>query len=277
MHRPLNRKAIVKGKPGRELTTQARRNLWTQLRKMPWVLLIVLVGAAAIIVFFGIIPWLTPIPGFIRGLIAGLGVTSLVAGIGWILLVSDALMSCRVGAFGEQWTSAELRNLGRGWTILNNVRVPAANGEPREVDHIAVGPGGVLVLDSKFWPSREHQLDTSASPYIDGAAKGACQQAGVVRWFLSDCVPGEIVRPTVIFWGSRLSSPRDYPVFTKRSGVQLVHGRDSSTWLQNATAVVELDPPTIGTVLSKLEPHMVPKQRLRDIRPPSDWTLPFSN
>ena len=105
-------------------------------------------------------------------------------------------MSCRVGAFGEQWTSAELRNLGRGWTILNNVRVPAANGEPREVDHIAVGPGGVLVLDSKFWPSREHQLDTSASPYIDGAAKGACQQAGVVRWFLSDCVPGEIVRPT---------------------------------------------------------------------------------
>jgi hypothetical protein len=229
------------------------------------------------IAFFGLIPWLTPLPGFIRGLVAGLGVASLVAGIAWIVLVSDASMSCRVGAFGEQWTSAELRKLGRDWTILNNVKVPAANGTTREVDHIAVGPGGVLVLDSKFWPSRTHQLDTKVSPYIEKAATGARQQAGVVRWFLSDCVPEEIVRPTVMFWGSRLSSPRDYPVFTKRSGVQLVHGRDSATWLKDATLAVRLDAQTIGTILAKLEPHMVPKQRLRDAKPPPDWTLSFSN
>jgi hypothetical protein len=145
------------------------------------------------------------------------------------------------------------------------------------VDHIAVGPGGILVVDSKFWPSKAHQLDTNVSPYIGGAAKGAGEQASVVRRFLADVVSDEFVQPTVMFWGSRLSSPQGYPVVTKRSGVQLVHGRDSATWLKDATSAVRLDTPTIGTVVSKLELHMVPKQRLRDIKPPPDWTLAFSN
>lgn len=54
------------------------------------------------------------------------------------------------GAEGERLVADALAALSRyGWTTLHDVRWP---GRPRaNIDHIAVGPGGVVVIDAKNW------------------------------------------------------------------------------------------------------------------------------
>jgi hypothetical protein len=57
------------------------------------------------------------------------------------------------GAEGESATGAVLDQLrAQGWFVMHDVRWP---GRPRaNIDHIAVGPGGVFVIDSKNWAGR---------------------------------------------------------------------------------------------------------------------------
>lgn len=53
-----------------------------------------------------------------------------------------------VGADGERRTEKALRRLERvGWHFLHDLDRPGAGN----VDHLAIGPGGVFVLDSKAW------------------------------------------------------------------------------------------------------------------------------
>src|SRR4051812_41881777 len=52
------------------------------------------------------------------------------------------------GAAGERRTERVLRPLQRvGWTITHDLDLPGAGN----IDHLAVGPAGVFVLDSKAW------------------------------------------------------------------------------------------------------------------------------
>ncbi len=55
-----------------------------------------------------------------------------------------------IGAEGERQVAEVLTRMQRyGWTALHDVRWP---GRPRaNIDHIAVGPGGVVVIDAKNW------------------------------------------------------------------------------------------------------------------------------
>lgn len=54
------------------------------------------------------------------------------------------------GAEGERMVASALETLGRyGWTALHDVHWP---GRPlANVDHIAIGPGGVVIIDAKNW------------------------------------------------------------------------------------------------------------------------------
>ena len=53
-----------------------------------------------------------------------------------------------IGAAGERRTERVLGPLARvGWTITHDLELPGGGN----VDHLAVGPPGVFVLDSKAW------------------------------------------------------------------------------------------------------------------------------
>jgi hypothetical protein len=268
-------KAPVRGVPGRELTTNARRITWTRLQKTRGPIAGVALGAVASVAFFGLMPFVTQIPPFWRGLGAGVAVAILTGGLAWVLLITDASTYWRIGAFGELWTSDVLSRLGPQWTVLNNLRVPGADGTMREIDHIAVGPGGVMVVETKFWPTKAKQLNTTSSPDVSTAALSAQRHADVVRLLLAGTVPIDVVMPTVMFWGSDLLSPEDL-VVTNQAGVTIVHGRDSAAWLERARSYSHFDAATITATLRRLEPCMVASQRLRDARPPSDGSRPHS-
>jgi Nuclease-related domain len=55
-----------------------------------------------------------------------------------------------VGAEGERLVAETLAELERhGWTVLHDVRWPGRRFA--NLDHVAVGPGGVVVVDAKNW------------------------------------------------------------------------------------------------------------------------------
>ena len=55
------------------------------------------------------------------------------------------------GAEGERLVAHTLGALERyGWTLLHDVRQP--DRQLANLDHVAIGPGGVVVIDAKNWP-----------------------------------------------------------------------------------------------------------------------------
>ncbi len=51
------------------------------------------------------------------------------------------------GARGEEMAAGELSHLPAEWTVFNGVVLPCG----KDVDHIAVGPQGVFVVETKHW------------------------------------------------------------------------------------------------------------------------------
>lgn len=51
------------------------------------------------------------------------------------------------GARGEEMTASELAHLPSTWTIFNGLILP----DGRDIDHVAVGPQGIFVIETKHW------------------------------------------------------------------------------------------------------------------------------
>jgi Nuclease-related domain len=80
------------------------------------------------------------------------------AGVGWMLRFrpSSDTRAWQRGALGERRTAQLLGRLERhGWTILHDLAIP---GSRANIDHLLIGPGGVVVVDSKQYRGRL-QLD----------------------------------------------------------------------------------------------------------------------
>ena len=77
--------------------------------------------------------------------------------VGWLLwhqVVVESGSSTRdMGALAEQWTSNDLKLLRRrGWRVINHIVL-----RHWDIDHVAIGPGGLLVVQTK-WSSDEAAL-----------------------------------------------------------------------------------------------------------------------
>jgi Nuclease-related domain len=89
------------------------------------------------------------VPG--RGRLAGVVVS---VGLAWALRfhVSPETRAWRRGAAGERRTARLLAPLQRhGWAVLHDLAIP---GSAANIDHLVVGPGGVVVIDSKQYRGR---------------------------------------------------------------------------------------------------------------------------
>jgi hypothetical protein len=66
-------------------------------------------------------------------------------------------LAWRRGAAGERRTARLLARLERcGWAVLHDLAIP---GTQANIDHLVIGPGGVVVIDTKQYRGRL-QLDT---------------------------------------------------------------------------------------------------------------------
>jgi len=91
------------------------------------------------------------------------------------------------GAEGERRTAAVLAELAtEGWQVLHDVHWPGRRFA--NIDHIVVGPGGVLVIDSKNWSGRVDVRDGilrqngyRRTEACDGAAQAAAAVAALLQ------------------------------------------------------------------------------------------------
>lgn len=89
------------------------------------------------------------------------------------------------GAAGEQLTAQVLTSLTTsGWLVLHDLHWP---GRPfANIDHIAIGPGGVVVIDSKNWSGRidvrEGVLRQNGYRRFDECEAAATAAAAVAVW-----------------------------------------------------------------------------------------------
>ena len=87
---------------------------------------------------------------------AGLLAVAAAAGLGWRLRFrpSPDTLAWRRGAAGERRTARLLAPLERrGGVVLHDLAIP---GSAANIDHVVIGPGGVLVVDSKQYRGRLH-------------------------------------------------------------------------------------------------------------------------
>jgi hypothetical protein len=131
------------GRPGASAHAEYRRRRTTELaswaRSLPWRIVALVAASVA--------AWLAAVR-VAPNLAAPTGVT-VAAGLGWLLRFhsSPDTVAWRRGAAGEQRTARLLAPLERqGWAVLHDLAIP---GSTANIDHLVIGPGGVLAIDSK--------------------------------------------------------------------------------------------------------------------------------
>jgi len=142
------------GRPGGSAQARWRRlraaewAAWT--RTLPWRVVATLgIGAGAGLLGSLIAPRLILVLG---------GLAAVAAGWGLRFRPSPEAIAWRRGAAGERRTARLLDPLERhGWVVLHDLAVP---GSRANIDHLALGPGGIFVVDSKQYRGRL-QLDGS--------------------------------------------------------------------------------------------------------------------
>jgi hypothetical protein len=188
------------GRPGGSAQASWRRaraaewTIWT--RTLPWrVAVIVVSGVAGGLLGSLLAPRL--------GLAVG-GLVALVAGWGLRFRPSPDACAWRRGAAGERHTARLLGPLERhGWVILHDLAVPRSRAN---LDHLAIGPGGVFVIDSKQYRGRL-QLDSSGGLWhgrypLAPALRAVSFEADRAAQVLTD--PDVVVRPIVAVHGAQV-------------------------------------------------------------------------
>jgi hypothetical protein len=136
------------GRPGASAQAEYRRRRATEraswTRGLPW--------RAAAVVAAGVATGL--LAAQVAPDLAGLLAVAAAAGLGWRLRCrpSADTRAWRRGARGERRTAHLLASLERrGWAVLHDLAIP---GSAANIDHLVIGPGGVLVVDSKRYRGR---------------------------------------------------------------------------------------------------------------------------
>jgi hypothetical protein len=104
------------------------------------------------------------------------------------------------GAEGEQAVGAALSSLGPNWFVLHDVRWPGRRFA--NIDHIAIGPSGVFVIDAKNWSGAitvRHGV-VRQNGYSREDAVAGCADSGIA---VGELIPEHIakVMPVLCFVG----------------------------------------------------------------------------
>src|SRR5205085_1067253 len=105
----------------------------------------ILVAAFALCALPALVVLAVPMAG--RQFLSGALVASGAWSVSLLVHTMSGAASAAMGATAEQWTADDLRSLRRaGWRLTHGVRLRAS----RDIDHVALGPGGLLVVETKW-------------------------------------------------------------------------------------------------------------------------------
>jgi hypothetical protein len=222
----------------------SRDQAWKQVKdfsRRSWWLLIII----PVVFFVASVPLMLKFEGVARGTVLGASVASGLWFDAWIAVVWTGAASKFMGVNGELWTADELRKLDdKGWRLINGLHL----NDPYDIDHVAVGPGGVLVVESK-WSASAWPLNGPGPKFMEGqlskAAFQAQKNAKEVGDFIGDTVPDIPVTAIAVFWSGTRSEGVGWRTWGDGRTV-LTHGPDFRRWLKD-----EL--PTVGASAEAVE------------------------
>lgn len=184
--------------------------------------------------------------GFLIGLILPTGPWLVV---GTIIVFSGAT-SAWMGRMGEIWTAQELRRAKRkGWTFFNDLHLTS------QIDHVALGPAGILVIETK-WAANPWQLDDENDSRRAKALRTVKDQASHVRSIIRSHHCLAPVIPVVVQWRPPTSSPPG--TWHHEGDAILVDGASFRTWLTSLPEQdYDTDAASVGweKLLSHIDPH----------------------
>jgi hypothetical protein len=188
--------------------------------------------------------------GVATALLLLLGTTMVFAGgVNWVL-----------GGQAERWTGELLRGLGPEWRIMHNLEFTTGQGADTwqvDVDNVAVGPGGVLVVETKY-STDLIDLDAERLSFtVRNAAEQANRNAGRVRKLFVGMPESPHVIPVVIFWGFRVTTPKTATRMLGRN-THVVMGADADRWLPTLTNSC-IDPRVTQEAWKRVELHSIPE------------------
>jgi hypothetical protein len=208
---------LVEDRAGRYPRRLARERQKAVLRaSWPRLLGVFLVGFAAV----GLTVLL---PRWTRDFVAGAWLATVVCALVFVVVLSSGTAPTMMGATAEQWTAQELRVLRRrGWRVLSHT-MPTYG----DIDHIAVGPGGLVVLETK-WRSDPLALDDPES--IRAECEQVRERTRLIRLALQSRLQGAPTRSVIVYWGpGRIVQSRLDPL--EVSGVTVLVGPMLRDWL----------------------------------------------
>jgi hypothetical protein len=215
-----------------ELRREARAAMRANAARLTTYLLVYLVACVGIFAFFR---WAAS-PGH-GWFFAGLAIGAIPAFHAYFL-TAQGIAHRQMGGDAEEWTAQELKALDRRtWRVFHDVPVRYGN-----VDHVAVGPGRVYAIETKW---------TSAGVrYLDQLASSAERQAKRLQAELRARGTAREVVPLMVLWGPGLADELGEQPRMEGS-TRVVAGRHSSVWLQRMAAAadgLEVDLPAAHAV-----------------------------
>lgn len=225
----------------------ASRRIDAYLRRKWRPLLIFVLGSVALAAAIWFLP--SGSDG-LRGFSAGVFLAANIAATyHWVVLASGAA-GVSMGQAAEEWTSSELRRLkARGWRTVDHLILRP----PGDIDHVAVGPDGVLVVETK-WTSMRTDL-SQHTEWLDAATrqvrKSERELAGHLGWRAHK--DARITRLLVV-WGPEVEQEGDEPLEGPNE-VNVLAGRHLRAVLDDLGAA-HLDAHEVDRIYAKLAKQM---------------------
>ena len=147
--------------------------------------------------------------------------------------------------------------LGPSWRLFFNVPFSVGRGDNSwivDVDLIAVGPYGVLVVETKFSSAPIDLADAALERRTNDAKVQVEDNAGRVRALLQQVAPAVPIRPVIVFWG-RLVKPPTTPVrrvIGRSEDVRIMHGGDAKNWRPKLMKKGVVDGETMDRVAKRI-------------------------
>jgi hypothetical protein len=229
------------------------------------ILLVVGVVLAYILIFVGELAGLKALGiranGSTLAFLLGFIIATFLCVVLYIAIVFTGAANYLTGALAERWTKQEFAALGSAWHIFPNVPFSVGFGDKSyeiDVDHIVVGPYGVLVLETKYSSSPLDLGAVQLEKRVSDAMNQVEDNVGRVRALLHQVAPDVPIRPIVIFWGRLVKSSESSVrrVEGRQEVVRIVHGGDAKKWRPRLTELEVLSPETVERVSAKIKNYV---------------------
>jgi len=234
----------------RERVAQFSRNqVWervTRFIRANWILLLLVIILPSLVYS----PFYFLIHGSSRWIIVG------AAGISgpWTVVLMTILLSGvadpLMGLDAENSTADEIRRLRRkGWKFANGIKIKGNE----DIDHLVVGPAGVLVVESK-WSRHRWPIGARSLPFMSDQLTNAIEQVLRNRRNVTIQFAGVLenvpVQAVCVVWSSEDSSMD--PPWIEIQGAVIVRGPTFRNWLQSQKSEV-LDETAVDRVWGRIE------------------------